>query len=169
MTHYDFTLIFAISTDWERSVLEDRLFNAGCDDALVGTGQKGRLALTFTREGAAAAEAVDSAIRDVRTAVPDASLVEVAPDFVGMTDMANLFGFSRQNMRKLVLVHRDSFPLPVHEGRSPVWHLADVLDWFAQQGRVVDPLLRELARESLQVNVAREVARLKRPDELAAG
>ena len=160
MSHYEFTLKFAIPSDWDRSWLEARLFEGGCDDALMGTGQEGRLALSFSREAASACDAVTSAIRDVRNAVPAAVLVEVAPDLVGVSDVADLFGFSRQNMRKLVQTHRDSFPLPLHEGRSALWHLADVLEWFAREGRSVDPALREVAREAMHVNVAREAARL---------
>ncbi|WP_019020959.1 AlpA family transcriptional regulator, partial [Thioalkalivibrio sp. ALE23] len=133
MSHYEFTLKFAIPSDWDRSWLEARLFEGGCDDALMGTGQQGRLALSFSREAASASDAVTSAIRDVRNAVPAAVLVEVTPDFVGVSDVADLFGFSRQNMRKLVQTHRDSFPLPLHEGRSALWHLADVLEWFARE------------------------------------
>lgn len=169
MSAYEFTLKFAIPEGLDRQTLEDRLFEGGCDDALIGTGQKGRLALSFVREAGSAREAVGSAIRDVRNAIPEARLVEAAPDLVGVTDMADLFEFSRQNMRKLVQTHRDSFPLPLHEGHSSLWHLADVLEWFDRQGRTVDPTLHEVARESMQVNVAREAARLRRPDDAVAG
>lgn len=162
MNQYDFTLKFAIPDDLARQELETRLFEAGCDDALVGTGQKGRLALSFTREALSARESIDSAIRDVYNAVPEARLVEVAPDLVGISDIAELFRFSRQNMRKLVQTHIDSFPLPLHEGRSSLWHLLDVLEWFAdRQGRPVDPLLRETARVSMQFNIDREMRRLR--------
>lgn len=37
-----------------------------CDDALVGVGQNGRLALHFTREANSAIDAVFSAIKDVK-------------------------------------------------------------------------------------------------------
>ncbi|MEX2523714.1 MAG: DNA-binding protein [Gammaproteobacteria bacterium] len=165
MSAYDFTLKFAIPHGLDRQELEDRLFGGGCDDALLGTGQKGRMALSFTREAGSAKEAIDSAIHDVRNAVPEATLVEVAPDRVGISDMADLFQFSRQNMRKLVQTHLDSFPLPLHEGRSSLWHLADVLDWFAgRQGREVDPVLLEVARESMRINIDREFRRL--PDNM---
>jgi len=161
MREYEFTLKFAIPTDWARATLEDRLFEAGCDDALVGTGQPGRLALTFTREAESADEAVETALRDVRQAVPVARLVEASPDLVGVSDIADLFAFSRQNMRKLVQSHAETFPLPLHEGRSSLWHLADVLEWFeGRQGRSVDPALREVARVSMVVNAERESARV---------
>jgi len=161
MKEYEFTLKFAIAAELDPETLEARLFEGGCDDALAGLGQKGRLALSFTREAPTAMEALRSAIRDVKQAIPQARLVEAEPDLVGVTDIADLFAFSRQNMRKLLQTHPDSFPLPVHEGRASLWHLADILDWFAQRRRQpVDPVLRETAQASLQVNVEREVERL---------
>lgn len=39
--------------DCDPDALVQRLGSAGCDDALVGVGQPGRLALEFSREGAA--------------------------------------------------------------------------------------------------------------------
>jgi hypothetical protein len=36
---------------------------------------------------------------------PGAELVEASPDFVGLTDVADLVGCSRQNIRKLMLTH----------------------------------------------------------------
>jgi hypothetical protein len=49
---------------------------------------------------------------------------------VGVTDMADLFAFSPQKLRKLLQKRRDSFPLPLHKGRSSLRYLADVLDRF---------------------------------------
>lgn len=161
MSAYEFTLKFAVPSGLNRETLEARLFEAGCDDALLGSGQRGRVALQFTRAATSAREAVESALRDVRAALPQARLVEAEPDRVGVSDLAELFDFSRQNMRKLVQTHTETFPLPLHEGRSALWHLADVLDWFeVRQLRTVDPTLREVARASMAVNVAREAMRL---------
>jgi predicted DNA-binding transcriptional regulator AlpA len=56
-----------------------------------------------------------------------AKLIEAAPDFVGLTDVADLVGVTRQNMRKLMLSHATTFPTPVHQGSASVWHLADVM------------------------------------------
>lgn len=162
MAEYEFTLKFAIPEDIGREALEDRLFGHGCDDALIGTGQPGRLALAFARDADSAEQAVESAIADVTAAVPGARLVEADPDLVGVSDVADRLDFSRQNMRKLIQTHRASFPLPVHEGRVSLWHLVDVLDWFVErQGRVIDGRLRDIARTSMRINVAREVRRLE--------
>jgi predicted DNA-binding transcriptional regulator AlpA len=78
-----------------------------------------------------------------------------------MTEMAELFGFSRQNMRKLVQRHTEDFPLPVHEGQQSLWHLAEVLDWFTnQQRRPPDSALQEVARVGMTVNVRQQAERL---------
>lgn len=105
----------------------ERLGEAGCDDAMVGIGQPGRLALEFTREAESADAAMYSALADVRRAAPSAKLIEAAPDWVGLTEVAEIVNVSRQNIRKLMLSHPDSFPTPVHQGGTSIWHLADVL------------------------------------------
>jgi len=114
---YTFILRYQLTADEsDMDALVERLDGAGCDDALVGTGQLGRLALEFTREAADAGEAVRSALADVRRAAPSARLIEVAPDLVGLTDVAGIVGVSRQNMRKLMLAHPGSFPAPGVQG-----------------------------------------------------
>ncbi|MGP5868171.1 helix-turn-helix transcriptional regulator [Pseudomonas aeruginosa] len=161
---YTFTLKYQLADDDRNpDVLVERLGEAGCDDALVGIGQPGRLALEFIREAENADAAVRSALADVRIAVPSARLIEVAPDLVGLTDVAEMVGVSRQNMRKLMLANPGSFPAPVHEGSASIWHLADVLTWLQARGSY--SLARdvlEVARVALQVNLAKESRRLPR-------
>ena len=161
---YTFTLKYQLADDdRDPDALVERLGEAGCDDALVGIGQPGRLALEFTREADSADAAVRSALADVRSAVPAARLIEVAPDLVGLTDVADIVGVSRQNMRKLMLAHPGTFPAPVHEGSASIWHLADVLTWLQAKGSyslAMDVL--EVACVALQVNVAKEGRRLSR-------
>ena len=161
---YTFTLKYQLADDDRNpDVLVERLGEAGCDDALVGIGQPGRLALEFTREAVDAEAAVRSALADVRSAVPSAKLIEVAPDLVGLTDVADIVGVSRQNMRKLMLAHPGSFPAPVHEGSASIWHLADVLAWLQAKGSYsLAKDVLDVARVALQVNVAKEGRRLPR-------
>ena len=100
MSEYEFTLKFRlpdVNADPEQFI--DALAQAGCDDASVGVGQQGRVALDFTREAANALEAIVSAVQAVKDAIPGAELVEASPDFVGLTDVADLVGCSRQNIR----------------------------------------------------------------------
>lgn len=162
---YTFTLKYQLADDdRDADALVERLGEAGCDDALIGLGQPGRLALEFTREAADADEAVRSALADVRSAVPSARLIEVAPDLVGLTDVAEIVGVSRQNMRKLMLAHPGSFPAPVHEGSASIWHLADVLAWLQVKGSYsLTKDVLDVARVALEVNVAKEGRRLPRP------
>ena len=101
------------------------------------------------------------AVASRRSAVPSARLIEVAPDLVGVTDVSEIVGVSRQNMRKLMLAHPGSFPAPVHEGSASIWHLADVLAWLQAKGNYsLTRDVQEVARVALQVNVAKEGRRL---------
>ncbi|HGL4257327.1 helix-turn-helix transcriptional regulator [Burkholderia dolosa] len=161
---YTFTLKYQLTEDdSDPDGLVERLGEAGCGDALVGIGQPGRLALEFTREADSADAAVRSALADVRSAVPSARLIEVTPDLVGLTDVAEIVGVSRQNMRKLMLAHPGSFPAPVHEGSASIWHLADVLAWLQAKGNyALAKDVLDIARVALQVNVAKEGRRLPR-------
>lgn len=160
-SEFDFTLTFAVPGSISTEVLETQLFEAGCDDAIIGLGQKGRLALNFSREAESAEAAVMTAFRDVKIAVPEAKLVEAGPDLVGISDMARLLAFSRQNMRKLIQTNLVSFPLPLHEGAAAIWHLADVLSWFSQsQKRDIPYDLMSVAQVTMSVNLAREADRV---------
>lgn len=160
MTEYTFTLSYRLpDDDRDADALMERLGEAGCTDALAGIGITGRLALEFTREAESAQTGMRSALEDVKSAIPSATLVEASPDFVGLTDVAEIVGVSRQAMRKLMLANGD-FPLPVHEGTASVWHLADVLAWLdGRKGYEPDSILRETAAAALEVNVAKEARR----------
>jgi hypothetical protein len=162
MNDYEFTLKFRLpdpAADAEAFL--EALAEAGCEDALAGIGQPGRIALDFTRRGRSAFDAIASAVRDVKKAIPGIELVEASPDFVGLTDIADLVGFSRQNMRKLMLGHAATFPPPVHEGNPSLWHLASVLAWLDEvQARPVDGALFEVARTAMELNIARQARHL---------
>jgi hypothetical protein len=152
---YEFTLKFALaseSIDVDDSL--ELLAQCGCDDAIVGIGQKGRLALSFMRQADSAEDAVLSGITDVRCAIPDADLIEASPDFVGLTDVADLLSVSRQNVRKLIFGCDAPAPKPIHEGRPTIWHLANVLQWLRQEkDYTVDEDLLALAKTNMQVNL----------------
>lgn len=154
---YEFTVKFRLpSADADIDEIVERLGSAGCDDALIGVGTPGRIALKFAREAETAEDAILSAIEDVRKAVPLAELIEVGPDFVGLTDVAEIAGVSRQNMRKLMLSYTSTFPVAVHEGSASVWHLAPMLQWLqATVSYSVRPATLDVARTAMQINIAR--------------
>lgn len=141
--------------------LIDRLAAAGCDDALIGTGLPGRIALEFDRTADSINAAMDSALADIRSVLPEAELLEVGPDFVGLSDVAAHVGVSRQNLRKLMLAHADSFPPALHDGSASIWHLAPLLIWLRDQAQYEIPIaLLEVAQEAMARNVGIQVDRL---------
>ncbi|WP_225920075.1 helix-turn-helix transcriptional regulator [Pseudomonas vanderleydeniana] len=84
----------------------------------------------------------------------------MVPDLVGLTDIADIASVSRQNIRKLMLNHSNSFPLAVHQGSTSVWHLAPVLEWLDGRGYKLQPRLLETAQAARQVNLTKAVGKL---------
>jgi predicted DNA-binding transcriptional regulator AlpA len=159
---YDFTLKFSLpNTDVDPEVYVSQLGQAGCDDAIIGTGQKGKIALQFNREAGNACDAILSAIEEVKRVIPSARLVEATPDLVGLSDIADIMGFSRQNMRKLMLTHSGTFPDPIHTGSSAIWHLSNILQWFEnKQSKCIEASIKEIAEVNMQVNLIKESAKI---------
>ena len=74
---HTFTLKFQLSDDnWDHDDLVERLFAAGCGDALIRAGRPGHIALEFTRHAGSKIAALESAIADVMTAIPTALLID---------------------------------------------------------------------------------------------
>lgn len=156
MTEYEFTLRFDISRS--PVALDDaveRLAAHGCDDATVGIGIRGRIALSFMREAASADEAIASALKDVVRAIPQAVLTEAAPDYVGLSEIADTVGRTRQNLRKLLVSCSGAAPQPIHEGTSSIWHLAPVLEWLRdEKGYAIEQRTLDVAAACRQLNAA---------------
>jgi hypothetical protein len=84
---FTFTLRYQVlPQDTDMDVLTERLAEAGCDDALIGVGQPGRLALEFVRESSSADEAMRNAMADVYRAIPNAHLIEAIPGVAGLEE-----------------------------------------------------------------------------------
>ena len=172
MNLYEFTLKFSLPI--RHSDMEDLvecLGESGCDDALVGIGKAGRIALAFTREESSAFKAVSSAVADIKRAIPDARLVEAVPDLVGLTDIADIVCCSRQNIRKTMLASDPPFPAPVHDGKSALWRLSKVLRWLRDnKSYEIEEALLEIASINMQFNIACEVEKIdpKRQREILA-
>ncbi len=163
MKEFEFTLKFNLSgSSIEPDAFIERLEKEDCNDALIGVGQKKRIALQFNREAETALEAVISAIKDVERAIPDAKLIEATPDIVGLSDIAQMLNFSRQNMRKLMLNNITSFPVPIHEGKVSLWHLSNVLAWFKKEkNHAIDEQLMDVAKANMQLNFVKEASNLE--------
>jgi uncharacterized protein (DUF1499 family) len=93
----------------------EKLYAGGCDDALIGVGNKGYVALNFIRDASSAYEAISTAINDVKKVVPGATLIEAASDFVSLTDAAKILGYTKQHMKDIILESDSKFPIPVYE------------------------------------------------------
>lgn len=164
MAEYEFTFKFALENPRaDPADCVERLAEASCDDALVGIGKPGRIALEFVREAATARDAVLSAFSDARRALPGARLIEVAPDLVGLTEIAEFITCSRQNVRKIVMVD-GTFPTAVHEGSAELFHLADVLSWAREHrgSGAIDGRVLEVAIVNREVNLANQLRALRR-------
>ena len=161
MKLYEFTLKFSFpDEDFIDDIdeLVERLGAAGGDDALVGIGKTGRLALDFSREAESAFDAISSAIANVKTAIPEAKVTEATPDLVGLTDVADILGCSRQNMRKLMIKSGSNFPAPIYQGKSSLWHLFSVLSWLVDSRSYdVEEQLIDISRMNMHLNLAREL------------
>jgi hypothetical protein len=157
MQEYSFTLKFNFQdahTD-PNSYIE-KLYEGGCDDALIGVGKQGSIALDFIREAPSAFEAISGAITNVKKVIPNAILIEASPDFVGLTDIAEIMGCTRQNIRNVILNERSRSPLPVYEGTPSIWHLSEVLTWLKEDKTyTIDEALLEVSRINMNFNIAR--------------
>jgi hypothetical protein len=162
MSEYHFALKFRLAdAQADPGKCLNALFQAGCGDATIGIGQRGRIALDVARVADSALAAITSALEAVKRAIPGATLIEASPDFVGLAEVADMLGCSRQNLRKLMIVHAGTFPEAVHEGSQALWPLRPLLGWWSEtQKRQIDPLLIEVADATMQVNIARERRRL---------
>jgi len=156
---YTFTLKYKLPNHEAASdELAERLYANNCDDALIGIGMPKRIALEFMREANSAEEAINSAHQDVMSTLPEAELIEASPDYVGMTDIANIVNVSRQQIRKLYNQHLPDFPTPVHEDKSTLWHLAPVLEWLATHTHYnFDATLLDVAKHTARLNENRTV------------
>ena len=162
MKTYEFELRFSLPTTSQNSEdFVEQLAEAGCTDALVGIGQAGRLGFHFTREANSAFDAILSAVKNIKKAIPQASLIEAAPDLVGLSDIADILGYSRQNIRKLMMNNLVSFPTPLHQGKTILWHLSSILRWVKESNRYeIDELLLDIASTNMQLNIAKETVHL---------
>ena len=160
MKEFNFELIFKLVDTQDSNEYLDVLFENGCDDATISTGQLGMFSLSFTRESISALEAVESAINDVKKAIPSAKLVEATPDIVNISEISSILGHSRQYTRKLFNSDSSSFPSPIHIGNPSIWHLSEVLDWLKSLGKQENKInenLFELSHITRQINIKRQL------------
>jgi hypothetical protein len=159
MNRYEFTLSFILRGEHQDpEYYLDALYEAGCDDALVGTGQPGSISLEFARTARTAAAAIKTAIANVKTAIPGAELIEAKPDLVGLSDIAEILHCSRQNIRKCMLKHRD-FPKPAYAGTPSLWHLWEMASFEKMN---IPRTVAELSQATFRINLDIQEQRYQR-------
>ncbi|MPZ98619.1 MAG: hypothetical protein GEU80_04620 [Dehalococcoidia bacterium] len=133
MTGHQFTLIVE-GVDLQDGAALDALFEAGCDDALVGRVGTTQY-LDFDREAETLADAVIEATEAIESAIPGARVVHLEPDeLVSMTEIAERIDRTRESVRLLIKGERGpgGFPPPAthFRSRNPLWAWTDVATWL---------------------------------------
>jgi predicted DNA-binding transcriptional regulator AlpA len=136
MKTFEFSII-ASGIDPDADDFGDRFSDAGCNDALVAY-QKGHVILDFAREANSIAEAVASAIENVRAA--GAAVDRIEPDpLVSLADIAERAGLTRAAITNYFKGSRGkNFPAPIAKvtSDSPLWDWAEVAHWMASNQKV---------------------------------
>ena len=170
---YEFELHFALpDMQADAEAWLDALFEAGCDDALVGVAVPGRVSVSFRRSGSGAMTILLAAITDVGRAIPGARLMSAGPDLLNLTELAGHLTdhdapITRQAMRKYASGEAKTrtmpFPVPAVSGGTPLWHLDDVLHWMTGEHKLPEAprlaALQRLARVTKALNAACEYQR----------
>ncbi len=138
MALFNFTLTLSGITLQTKGI-EDALFSAGCDDALVCFYGKS-VYLEFDREASTLDVAVGSAINDIESSGLNVRVESVDSALVGLSDIADLTGLTRQAVALMKDGARGNgnFPCPLQrlKGNSPLWDWASVARWLRENNRL---------------------------------
>lgn len=160
MTKYKFELVFRLEEDEDPEQYLDAVFEAGCDDATPGIGQKGYIALDFTRESKDAVSAIITAIEDCKKAIPHAKLESAGPYLFNLTELAFEFSFTKQYMQKIARGSA-SYPSPLISGKTSYWKVDEVAQWLKDQGiKDIDEHVIETLKAIRSLNLALERSRI---------
>lgn len=159
---YQFTLLLD-GINEITSNLEDALFEAGCNDALINY-KNGVVYLNFDREGDNLEQAIISAIKAVESIKTDTTvkILSVAPEhLVTLSDIAERVSMTRQAISLYALGERSvrDFPKPVLKiaNKSPLWRWSTVAEWFYQRGNLRDYSVIEDANVVEDINTVLEL------------
>lgn len=130
---YEFLFVVeGVSTDDPAvAVLVDRF------DAVLSW-NSGLHRLAVSGAGRGAVDATEQLVRALTSAIPALRILRLDEDLVGVSDIAERTGRTRQNVQQWVNGERwtsRKFPLPVASvGRSLAWRWADVNEWLMAMG-----------------------------------
>ncbi|MDO5058587.1 MAG: helix-turn-helix transcriptional regulator [Neisseria sp.] len=139
MANYHFTILIRDAAH-DTENLEDRLFEAGCDDALLCF-HNHTVYLEFDREAESAQAAVSSALDNIRQAgFQEAVLQENG--FATLSEMAARAGLSRAALSNYARGQRGTdFPAPMYGigSNSALYSWPEVASWLYRNGQLAKP------------------------------
>jgi len=137
MNSYHFTIVVRDARS-DMEGLEDRLFEAGCDDALVCS-YNHTTYLEFDREAETAEQAIKTALANIRSA-GFKQLVIQEGGFSTLSEMAERAGLTRAALSLYAKSKRGfgDFPTPVYgvASGSALYSWVEVADWLYKQGKL---------------------------------
>jgi predicted DNA-binding transcriptional regulator AlpA len=149
---YEFVLVVdGVSIDDDQAV-------ATLADAFDGvlSWNRGLYRLAISGTGRDGYEAANRLVSRLTAALPGLRVVRLDPELVGISDIAQRIGHSRQNVQQWVNGERNgSRPFPAPEGfagRSLVWRWADVNEWLRPLG-FCDGAVRPSREEAAHIDV----------------
>ncbi|HLB56490.1 MAG TPA: hypothetical protein VJK30_04095 [Coxiellaceae bacterium] len=154
---YSFMLVLSGVNDKTKN-LEDVLYAAGCDDALINF-RNGTAYLDFDRQAFSFEDAVISAIKAVENTSLNIKVMSVAPDYyVSESEVAERLHLKRQTVSLWFKGERHAknhFPAPAIKltAKSPLWRWYDVLEWLYQQKKIENSELLEHAKLIEHINM----------------
>lgn len=155
---YQFTLILK-NVDENTVGLEDSLYEANCDDALINF-KNGAVYLEFDRKATSLEEAVISAIKDVQSSSIDADIASIAPEnFVTESEIAKRLKTSRQTVSLWIKgKRRKFFPQPMMRlaHKSSLWKWNEICLWLYANKIITDKNIVENALFFSNINAALE-------------
>ena len=136
MGTYEF-LVVAHGLDPDAGDFEDRLIEAGCDDATIAF-QRGLILLDFSRAAPSFGEALWSAVRDVQESGATARRIE-PDDLVSLADIARRAEMTRAAISNYFAGLRgEGFPVPIAKvaTENPLWSWFEVAAWLHGRDRL---------------------------------
>lgn len=137
-TNYEFVLVLR-DVDENTPGLEDAMFEAGCDDAMISY-KNGVVSLTFDRKAANIQDAILSAIGSIESSSLNTSVDHIEGAFVTLSEIAERSGFTKQAISLFIQGKRGNghFPIPFTgvNSTSPIWRWADVLLWLFNNKKI---------------------------------
>lgn len=157
---FQFTLILN-NVDTITPGLEDSLYEAGCDDALINF-RNGTVYLDFDRRASSLKEAVISAIKQIESSSLNAIVGGVAPDnFVTESEVAQRLSMKRQAISLWIKGQRRAstpFPSPKLKltNKSPLWKWNEITEWLYANQIIKQKEIVETAMFIEDINAALE-------------